>query len=331
MKAELERDELFRLFGGLSNETLTEAEHARLEEILTGSVEARRLWFLYCDMERGLARRKSEAAPEAPNLVPLPAAPSRPLFRMPWAWAMAASLAAAAIVVGLMLLSQTSASAAAVVRQALKAHSALLDRCYRVEVRGERGALPLKQESLLWTRGDRFWNQVRADGKSVAWGRDEAGGVWFALSPKEGARLAANEMPEALALACELRSLEIESLLRAILADFDLRSEPSGDGRDVIHAELKTGRTSKYRSALLEVDSQSGVLRRMELHRVHQGRAVATISATLLESSLQNETSYTLEGHLDADGVIYDSQNGRGKRGPLITEFLQLIRVRPVP
>jgi hypothetical protein len=31
----------------------------------------------------------------------------------------------------------------------------------------------------------------------VAWGRDEAGGVWFALSPKVGARLSPDEVPAA--------------------------------------------------------------------------------------------------------------------------------------
>jgi hypothetical protein len=244
--------------------------------------------------------------------------------------AAAAGFVIAALIGAMMLSSLTLASRAAVVERALKVHAALLDRCYQMEVRGE-GALPIKQESLLWTRGDRFWNQIQADGKSVAWGRGEAGGVWFALSRKEGARLASDEVPESLALACELRSLELESLLQTILADFDLRREPSSDGREVIHAERKTGRISKYRSALLEVDTPSGVLRRVELHREHQGRVVATISASLVESSLQDEASYTLEGHLDASAAIYDRESGRAKRAALIAEFLQLVRIRPLP
>ena len=104
MNAELDRDELFRLFGGSSNETLTEAEHARLEEILTGSAEARRLWFLYCDMERGLARRKSEVVVEASNVAPLRKGSSRAGFRMPWVWAMAASLVFALLIGALLVL-----------------------------------------------------------------------------------------------------------------------------------------------------------------------------------------------------------------------------------
>lgn len=246
--------------------------------------------------------------------------------------AAAAGLMLTALIVGLIFSSLTQASAAAVVQHALKAHTALLDRCYRVEVRGAaRTVVPRSQESLLWTRGDRFWNQIEADGKSVAWGRDEAGGVWFALSRKEGARLAANEVPEALAQACELRSLEMESLLQTILADFALRREPASSGADVIHAELKAGSVSKYRSALLEADAESGVLRRVELHREHQGRVVAVISAALVESSLQDVAGYTLEGHLDADAAIYEGESGRVRRAALIADFLTLVRVRPLP
>jgi hypothetical protein len=330
MNGELDREELFRLFGGLSNETLTESEHGRLEEILAASVEARRLWFLYCDMERGLARRKSEAVLEAPNIHPMSVSPSRTRFRTPWAWALAASVVFAALIGGLVFMSQSTASAAAVVQRALKVHAALLDRCYRVEVRGERdGASPPRWESLLWTRGDRFWNQLQSDGKTVAWGRDEAGGVWFALSPKVGARLAANEVPEPLQTACDLRSVQMESLLREILAGYNLHREPTAADVDLIHAEPKPGnKTSRYGAALLEVDAHTHVLRRVELQRTHQGRAVATVSFTLVESSLQDDARYTLEGHLDADGAIYDRTSGRGQRGPVIAEFLRLNRVR---
>jgi hypothetical protein len=231
----------------------------------------------------------------------------------------------------LMFSSSGTASAAAVVQRALKVHASLLDRCYRVELRGERdGDAPPRQESLLWTRGDRFWNQLQADGKTAAWGRDESGGVWFALSPKVGARLAANEVPEPLQTACDLRSVQLESLLREILAGFELRREPASAGIDLIHAQPKAGSTaSRYGAALLEVDAHTHVLRRVELQRTHQGRAVATVSFTLVESSLQDDASYTLEGHLEADAAIHDRTAGRGQRGPVIAEFLNFIRVRP--
>jgi len=305
----------------------TDAEVAELDRLLASDRALRRKLIVEIGIDAGLCEISRERASQPQVAVQRRSVPWltwRPLT------AVAAGFVVVALLGSLLFFSSGTANAAAVVQRALKAHGALLDRCYQMRVRGE-GVVGIKQRSLLWTRGDRFWNQIEADGKSVAWGRDEAGGVWFALSLKEGARLAAHEVPEALAQACELRSLEMESLLRTILADFDLRREPTRSGADVIHAELKAGSVSKYRSALLEVDAESSVLRRVELHREHQGRVVAVISAALVEPSLQDETSYTLEGHLDADAAIYERETGRVRRAALIADFLTLARVRPLP
>jgi hypothetical protein len=200
-----------------------------------------------------------------------------------------------------------------------------------VEVRGERdGDSPPRQQSLLWTRGNRFWNQFQVDGKTVAWGRDEAGGVWFALSPKVGARLAAAEVPEQLQTACELRSVQMENLLREILDGFELRRESATAERDLIHAQPKPGTVNaKYSAVLLELDSRTHVLQRVELQRAHQGRTIATVTFVLIESRLQDDASYTLEGHLDPDGVVLDRNSARGQRGQVIAEFVRLLRVRP--
>lgn len=46
--------EWFRLFGAMSDGTITAADHARLEEILMQHREARRLWFLHNDVDAGL-------------------------------------------------------------------------------------------------------------------------------------------------------------------------------------------------------------------------------------------------------------------------------------
>lgn len=54
MNHELDRDMLFGLFGNATNGTLSVEDRERLQELMNGSHEARKLWFLYCDMERGL-------------------------------------------------------------------------------------------------------------------------------------------------------------------------------------------------------------------------------------------------------------------------------------
>jgi len=50
-----DRDELRTLCSALHDSTISAADHARLEEILTHSAEARELWFLHCDIETGMA------------------------------------------------------------------------------------------------------------------------------------------------------------------------------------------------------------------------------------------------------------------------------------
>jgi hypothetical protein len=160
----------------------------------------------------------------------------------------------------------------------------------------------------------------------VAWGREASGDVWFALSPEQGVRLDADEVGERLALHCELRTLQVESLLRSMLADFDLRREPGTAGGQIIHAQLKAGHShSRYGAALLEVDAESGVLRRVVLDRVHRGQPAATVAFTLVETSLQPEATYTLAGHLAPGAAVYDRQNEPGKRAPLLARFFNAI------
>jgi hypothetical protein len=314
--------------------TITEAETEALEQQLKTD-PALRDWYLDALNLDSALEATAESAQTALSLpVPLsqraltPVGATSTRWQAPLAWA--AGFVAVASIGALMFVSLTPASAATIVREALKAHSALLDRCYRVEVRGERdGDAPPRQESLLWTRGDAFWTEIRGPEQTAPWGRDSSGSVWFALSPKIGARLTAAEVPEELETVCELRSVRLETLLREILADYELRREPATPETDLIHAEAKVGAAhAKYSSVLLEVDAGTHVLRRVTLHRAYAGRAVAVVSFTFIHSAMQSDVSYSLEGHLDPDGVVLDRRSGRGRRAQVIAEFLRLMRVR---
>ena len=306
LRGQLMHDELLRQEAEPSAEAFVEAVAARLQPSVS---------------DEAFVSRIAQALPQKRR-------PQRWSWPAPLAWA--AGLVMAGLIGTTVFLSHGTASASVILREALKAHSALLDRCYSVEVRGEHGgAAPPRQESLLWTRGDAFWTQIRGAVQTAAWGREASGSVWFALSPKIGARLAAAEVPEELKAACELRSVRLESLLREILADFELRREPASPEIDLIHAEPKAGAVhAKYSSVLLEVDAGTHVLRRVTLHRAYAGRAVAVVSFTFIDTALQSDASYSLEGHLDPDGVVLDRRSGRGRRAQVIAEFLRLMRVR---
>ncbi len=326
----------------------TEEETRALEEVLRRDAALRRQFLRYANLDAALGGgRLSPSRCESGRAAAGPGA----LFGEGIGWGRYGGLpgrswrsvaaTAAALVAGLMLVALVipiilpGTSAAATLRHALEVHRVALDRCYRLEVRLDPefqriSWLPAQFESRLWTRGDRFWIESSRGESTVAWGREANGDVWVALSPEQGVRLDADEVGERLALNCDLRSLQIESLLRAVLADFELRREPGSASSELIHASLKVGRSHPlYRAALLEVDTRSGVLRRVVLDRAHGGRQVATTTFTLTETSLLNDASYTLAGHLAPDATIYDRHHEPLKRRELLTQFLNTIRWSP--
>lgn len=329
MSSRPDHAELFRLFGGMCEGTLGPDDFARLEALLEQDADVRRLWLQYCDLECGLARH---AAASAATLIFEPAPPSTPAtfsIGRRWAIGIAASIAFF-LFTGVIFLAGGQASASSEVRKALETHSLSPDRCYAVKVSGEKeGVGALLKEAVLWTRGDRFWSSVESGGKKMLWGRGENGDVWFVLSPQKGAKLAAEEVPEKLQLACELRGLRVESLLRDILDYHVLRHEASPSGTILIYAEPKEGgTTSRFGAALLEIDPSSHVLLRMELKVVFNGRHLATTTSTLMASGIQDDRNYTLEGHLESDAVILDRNSARGERASFLVELLRAVRTR---
>jgi hypothetical protein len=138
------------------------------------------------------------------------------------------------------------------------------------------------------------------------------GRIWVARSPREGVRYEANEaeMPVWLALMCDVCSMRLETLLDDVLTDFDLHREQAAPaataGTHAIRAELKPGHPHPtLRAALLEIDAESRVVRRVVLWRTHQGEPLTTVTFTLLETGVQSDDSYQLEGHLQPDAKIY--------------------------
>jgi hypothetical protein len=323
-----DRAELFRLFGGMADGTLAPAEFERLQSLLESDAEVRRLWLLHCDLECGLARRAVEAAESAPLPSESLTETADKAFGFPWRMGLAASVAFL-LLAGIMFLSGGQLSATASVKRALEAHSQSLDRCYRLRVSGEREGSSQVRETLLWTRGDRFWTSVKVDGQTASWGRDDSGAVWFSLSPKRGVRLEVDEVPEQLQASCDLRSVRVESLLREILANHELRHEASPSGTVLIHAEPKEGaRPTRFGSALLELDPDTHVVLRMELKMMFKGRHLSTTTAVLVSSGIQDDGNYALDGHLDPDAVVLDRNSPRGERGKFFVELARLVRSR---
>ena len=94
-----DRDDPRALFAALNDGTISAADHARLEQLLTQSAEARALWFLHCDIETGLADwaavRHADCAENIVSFSPPAPQPARTI----WQW-LAPLAAAAAIALG---------------------------------------------------------------------------------------------------------------------------------------------------------------------------------------------------------------------------------------
>jgi hypothetical protein len=258
------------------------------------------------------------------------------------AWTAAAAAAMLLAFVGGQHLGPARAapSPEAVVREARTVHSQPIDRCYLAEHRlfgdtADRHYPLLGQPRInrLWTRGDRFWIESTSGRTDWAWGRDEAGNVWMALSRHRGV------LYEPLAISCDLYSMRLETLLDTVLRDFDLRPEspPPGapTGSHFIRAELKPGRQPPgLRSVRLEVDPETKVLRQVVLHRVLRDRHSATVTFTLVETRAQDDALYQLEGRLAAPYDIYTRTNQPQRRREMLVRlfgprFGDLPRVPP--
>ena len=232
---------------------------------------------------------------------------------------------------GLFYAKPGPASAETLVRDAQAVHHQPVDRCYLVEVRRESNALDESrrvtahsQTTRLWTRGDRFWIESTNPQSRWAWGRDERGGVWLAFGVvSRGVRLDPDEVPRSLEQASDLYSMQLETLLSNIRRDFTLTREALPDSSGVlISATLKPGRHSPtLRSATLELDPETKVVRQVALNRVLNGQPFATVTYTLVETGTQDDAKYQLEGHLPPGASVFSRTTLPRVRDEIMRKF----------
>ena len=243
-------------------------------------------------------------------------------------------MVAAAIVIGAFLggrcFSPAAANAATLLRQVRVVHAQGVDRCYRVHYAPDprywdgKKVLEGPSESVLWTRGDRFWSDCSIGNIRLAIGREEDGTLWVSPSRKKGIRFAGgdSQLPKEVAVLCDVNSLTVPALMDDVLADFDLRCRGAvlarGEATSVVWARLKPGRSHPLISAaLLEIDARSGALLRLVLWTVREGRPNGTVTYTLIDSATRGDDDYRLESHLDPGAEVEIQRFGRpGADGP---------------
>lgn len=247
-------------------------------------------------------------------------------------WTTAALLAFCLVVT--LALPRATASPGDLVKKALEACNLVIDRRYSVRVEPARAHLrealgrPSPPESTLWVRDACFVQSTEVHGRSLSWGRDARGAVWFALSPHSVAVFDADEIPDALRDVCDLRTLDLPTLLASLLDDFDLERAGGTGTADTILARPRT-RTSRFGTVEIAIDRDSLRVLSVVLERRVRGRTVARVRFTLEETDARDETTYEWRGHVDPDADVRDRGAMRGARRDLLNEFLGLLRQDP--
>lgn len=253
-------------------------------------------------------------------------AAGRPARR--WSGSLGWSVAAATIAIGAFLggrhLNPSAANAATILRQVRVTHAGGVDRCYRVhyapDPRYWDGTKTLEgpSESVLWTRGDRFWSDCSIGPIRLAIGREADGTLWVSPSRQKGIRFAGgdSQLPREVAVLCDVNSLTVPALMDDVLVDFDLHAEgsssPGRGATSVVWARLKPGRSHPLIStALLEIDARGGALLRLVLWIVREGRPNGTVTYTLIDGARRGDDDYRLESHLDPGAEVEIHSFGR--------------------
>lgn len=282
--------------------------------------------------------------PSSSSVVPEPSLPAPlPVGSLPepnrwyahtWIWASSATVVCL-LLISILFLPSVFASPVDLVQKTLIEYRAPIDRCYTVKVeadarlgRNKLRGRPGQSDSKLWVRDNSFVQIFDSLGDSLVWGRGRQGSVWFTIAGKSAAIFQAGEIPETLEELCDLRTLDITTLLESLLRDYDLRFTGRTDRLRTIFANPRPGVTnSKYGAIEIEIDPQSRLVHRVTLERLKDQRPVATVSFVLEEIQPRDESFYNVRSHLQDDADVMESGTRFGKRSELLREFLLKLRL----
>jgi hypothetical protein len=239
------------------------------------------------------------------------------------------------VIVGTSFMLPTAdAGSADLVQKALDRSRDDFDRRYSVRVepafprRWVGSSRPKPPVSTLWVRDRRFVQTTEVEGRTLAWGRDGRGAVWFTVSPRSVAVFNADETSDPLRDACDLRTLDQARLLETLLSNFDLRRGGGTPSTDTIVARPRDG-ASRFGRIQIVIERDSLRVASLVVERRIRGRTTATVHFTLEETAPRDEVIYEWSGHVAPDAEVLDRKLGRAARRSLLAEFLRLLRQEP--
>jgi hypothetical protein len=165
-----------------------------------------------------------------------------------------------------------------------------------------------------------------------AWGRDEAGRVWFAPTREAAARFDEAELPPQLRDAVRIRGLEVGALLDEVLKDFDLAWAEQPNRRRPTGAVAVSRRGApapfQIKSAELVVERDTNLLRALILER-QLPAGVARITFSLTGTTEKDASVYTAEGHITPGAPVFDATRPLLRRAMLFEQLKDILANGP--
>ena len=219
------------------------------------------------------------------------------------------------------------ASPARVVRAALVAHHQTVERIYVVEV--ARKSSPQENPSgveelrdvRIHTQGDRFYVEMNRDTRRWVWGRNSEGAYWLTLGPRRAMQIEADEAGAPLQLIGDLYGLELETLLDSLLKYCRLTHSDESESLHVITATPWRRWQLRIQSATIEVDRETKAVRRLILNQLLPERGECTVTFTLVDSGIPDESKYSVEGHLEKPFIIFSRESQSDQRRKVLSNW----------
>ena len=241
-----------------------------------------------------------------------------------WILAVAALILVVAIIAG-RSEKEAFADATRIVQAAVQAHAEPVERVYAVKVERHDPLSPdlvLPRDVRVSTLGNRFWVEIRSPRGQLCFGRGEGGEVWVALGQWRGMRIEPDEVGPMLKDIADLYSLNLESLLQGVLEGHELERPVTEGPTRVIKATPKSSNRGWVRDVTIEVDQETKAVRRLVVQRLAPRQGSATVTFTLVDARLPNESQYCLEGHVSEPDRVLSREFRPDRRRVLLENWI---------
>ncbi len=241
-----------------------------------------------------------------------------------WIVAVAALILVVVIIAG-RTEKEAFADATRIMQAAVHAHAEPVERVYAVNVEWNDPSaahFAPPKDVRVSTRGNSFWVEIRSLRGHLCFGRGEDGEIWVALGQWRGMRIEPDEVGPMLQDIADLYSLNLESLLQGVLEGHKLNRPVTEGTTHVIKATPKSANRGWVRDVTIEVDQETKAVRRLVVERLARRPGTATVTFTLVDARLPDESQYRLEGHVKEPDRVLTRESWPDRRRELLEKWI---------